>query len=195
MQTSSRQSIVCEGPRSGSVRSLDDLQLAGAGAPHGQGYFAEPGKPPIGKTRAILDDLRAARMNTAADPVERCVYEILTYCAFPNIRWRKTRTNNPLDRNMKENRPNPCCCRRFSRRPVIAHLPPYRTQFIDRLRAQIRQHPRFNAGLQALWDMKRYYRSRIALRHIAERFWSKYFPFGSSCRTSSMISRKIGMVT
>ena len=54
------------------------------------------------KARAIVDDLRAARMNTAADLVEGSVYETLTYYAFPDIHWQKIRTNNPLERIMKE---------------------------------------------------------------------------------------------
>src|SRR6476659_3336817 len=54
------------------------------------------------KARAIVDDLRAARMNTAADLVERSVYETLTYYASPDIHWHKIRTNNPLERIMKE---------------------------------------------------------------------------------------------
>ena len=37
------------------------------------------------KTRAIVDNLRAAKMNTAADLVERSVSETLTYYAFPDI--------------------------------------------------------------------------------------------------------------
>ena len=52
------------------------------------------------KARAIVDDLRTARMNTAADLVEQSVYETLTYYAFPD--WQKIRTNNPLERIMKE---------------------------------------------------------------------------------------------
>ena len=48
------------------------------------------------KARAIVDDLRTARMNTAADLVERSVSETLTYYAFPDIHWQKIRTNNPL---------------------------------------------------------------------------------------------------
>jgi putative transposase len=54
------------------------------------------------KARAIVDDLRAAKMNTAADLVERSVSETLTYYAFPDIHWLKIRTNNPLERIMKE---------------------------------------------------------------------------------------------
>ena len=44
------------------------------------------------KARAIVDDLRTARMNTAADLVERSVSETLTYYAFPDIHWQKIRT-------------------------------------------------------------------------------------------------------
>ena len=46
--------------------------------------------------RDTVDDLRAVRMNTAADLVERSVSETLTYYAFPDIHWQKIRTNNPL---------------------------------------------------------------------------------------------------
>jgi len=41
-------------------------------------------------------------MNTAADLVERSVHETLTYYAFPDIHWHKIRTNNPLERIMRE---------------------------------------------------------------------------------------------
>ena len=41
------------------------------------------------KARAIVEDLRAARMNTAADLVERSVHETLTYYAFPDVHWQK----------------------------------------------------------------------------------------------------------
>src|ERR1700716_90153 len=54
------------------------------------------------KARAIVDDLRTGRMNTAADLVERSVHETLTYYAFPDIHWHKIRTNNPLERIMRE---------------------------------------------------------------------------------------------
>ena len=50
------------------------------------------------KAKVVVDDLRAARMNTAADLVEKSVSETLTYYAFPDIHWQKIRTNNPLER-------------------------------------------------------------------------------------------------
>jgi len=54
------------------------------------------------KARAIVEEFRGARMNTAADLVDRCVAETLTYYAFPDIHWQKIRTNNPLERIMRE---------------------------------------------------------------------------------------------
>jgi len=54
------------------------------------------------KARAVVDDLRTARMNTAADLVERSVHETLAYYSFPDIHWQKIRTNNPLERIMRE---------------------------------------------------------------------------------------------
>ena len=39
--------------------------------------------------RAIVDDLRAAKMNTAADPVERSLSKTLTYYAFPTSTGRR----------------------------------------------------------------------------------------------------------
>jgi putative transposase len=41
-------------------------------------------------------------MGKAADLVEQAVHETLTYYSFPDIHWQKIRTNNPLERIMKE---------------------------------------------------------------------------------------------
>ncbi|GAC1558076.1 MAG: hypothetical protein NVS2B5_20490 [Beijerinckiaceae bacterium] len=54
------------------------------------------------KARSITETLRAAKLNKAADLIEQSVHETLTYYAFPDIHWLKIRTNNPLERIMKE---------------------------------------------------------------------------------------------
>src|ERR1700680_4136462 len=54
------------------------------------------------KAQAIIGDLRASKMGKAADLVEQAVHETLTYYGFPDIHWQKIRTNNPLERIMKE---------------------------------------------------------------------------------------------
>src|SRR6188768_482927 len=54
------------------------------------------------KARAIVDDLRTARMNTAADLVERSVSETLTYYAFRTSTGRRyaptTRSSGSCER-------------------------------------------------------------------------------------------------
>ena len=62
-------------------------------------YAQESRKAADRKARAIVDDLRAARMNTAADLVEASVYDTLTYYAFPDIHWQKIRTTDEIDKS------------------------------------------------------------------------------------------------
>jgi len=54
------------------------------------------------KANAIIADLRAGKMSKAADIIEQTVQETLTYYTFPDIHWQKIRTNNPLERIMRE---------------------------------------------------------------------------------------------
>jgi putative transposase len=54
------------------------------------------------KTRTVLDQLVRQKLGKAAELIEDCIGETLTYYAFPDSHWRKIRTNNPLERIMKE---------------------------------------------------------------------------------------------
>lgn len=54
------------------------------------------------KATAVIAELRARRMTRAAELIEDSVDETLTYYSFPDSHWRKIRTNNPLERIMKE---------------------------------------------------------------------------------------------
>ena len=54
------------------------------------------------KASAVVDELRRQRMGRAADLVDAHVRETLTYYAFPDGHWIKIRTNNPLERIMRE---------------------------------------------------------------------------------------------
>ena len=54
------------------------------------------------KAAAVIAELRGQRMTRAAELVEESIGETLTYYAFPDIHWQKIRTNNPLERIMKE---------------------------------------------------------------------------------------------
>ena len=54
------------------------------------------------KMADVVADLRAQRLNKAADLVEEKGAETLTYYGFPDSHWIKLRTNNPLERLMRE---------------------------------------------------------------------------------------------
>ncbi len=54
------------------------------------------------KAQQVVLKLRDQRMSRAAELVEASVGETLAYYAFPSEHWRRIRTNNPLERLMKE---------------------------------------------------------------------------------------------
>lgn len=56
----------------------------------------------IEKAAAVVAELRRQRLNKAADLVEERIQETLSYYRFPDSHWRKLRTNNPLERLMRE---------------------------------------------------------------------------------------------
>ena len=54
------------------------------------------------KVQAVLDQLCRFAHPLVAELIEHSIGETLTFYAFPDIHWRKIRTNNPLERIMKE---------------------------------------------------------------------------------------------
>ena len=50
----------------------------------------------------VIEKLRGLRLNRAAELAEAAVEETLTYYAFPEEHWRRIRTNNPLERILRE---------------------------------------------------------------------------------------------
>jgi putative transposase len=50
----------------------------------------------------VIEKLRGLRLTTAAELVEATVAETLAYYAFPDEHWRRIRTNNPLERILRE---------------------------------------------------------------------------------------------
>ena len=54
------------------------------------------------KTREVVVKLRAMKVPAATERVETKGYETLTYYAFPTNHWRQLRTNNPLERIIRE---------------------------------------------------------------------------------------------
>ncbi len=56
------------------------------------------------KTKAteVVERLKAMKLRTAAELVEQKVSETMTYYAYPSTHWRQIRTNNPLERIIRE---------------------------------------------------------------------------------------------
>ena len=54
------------------------------------------------KMAAVIAELRVAKLRKAADLLEEHGHETLTYYGYPDSHWLKLRTNNPLERIMRE---------------------------------------------------------------------------------------------
>ena len=54
------------------------------------------------KAIRVIEKLRALRLTRAADLIEAAVEETHAYYAFPEEHWRRIRTNNPLERILRE---------------------------------------------------------------------------------------------
>ena len=54
------------------------------------------------KANKVVGDLKTMRLRKAAELVEQKIGETLTYYAYPPTHWIKIRTNNPMERIMRE---------------------------------------------------------------------------------------------
>lgn len=54
------------------------------------------------KAARVIEKLKSMKLGKAAETVRSGVEETLTFNHFPHENWRRIRTNNPLERNMKE---------------------------------------------------------------------------------------------
>lgn len=56
----------------------------------------------LSKVKEVTARLKAMKLQRAADLVEQKAVETLTYYGFPSNHWRQIRTNNPLERIIRE---------------------------------------------------------------------------------------------
>lgn len=54
------------------------------------------------KAQAVIKKLEAQKLRQAASKVKESIHETLTYYDFPSAHWRRIRTNNPLERILRE---------------------------------------------------------------------------------------------
>jgi transposase-like protein len=65
-------------------------------------HACEDRQAALDKAEAVIEKLTAMRLQKAADKVREGIEETLTYYSFPPSHWRRIRTNNPLERIMRE---------------------------------------------------------------------------------------------
>ena len=58
----------------------------------------------VARANAFIEQLRAMRLGGVAEIVSDAIEETLTYYAFPPQHWIKLRTNNPMERLLREAR-------------------------------------------------------------------------------------------
>ncbi|TGL54563.1 IS256 family transposase [Leptospira kemamanensis] len=56
----------------------------------------------LDKSKLVIDKLKAMKYNSAADIIAKGIMETLSYMNYPRTHWTRIRTNNPLERIMKE---------------------------------------------------------------------------------------------
>jgi transposase-like protein len=101
------------------------------------------------KANAVIEKLTSLRLKEAAERIREGIAETLTYYGFPASHWRRIRTNNPLERIMRE-------IRRRTR--VVGAFPDGRSAL---MLAAARQ--RHIAGTQ--WGAKRYLKMDLLRDH------------------------------
>ena len=65
-------------------------------------HAQEDRKEALKKAEAVIEKLEGMKLKRAAEGVRRGIEETLSYYAFPREHWRRIRTNNPLERIMRE---------------------------------------------------------------------------------------------
>jgi putative transposase len=65
-------------------------------------HAQEDRKAAAAKAKEVVARLKSMKLKSAAELVEQKVGETLTYYAYPSTHWRQIRTNNPLERIIRE---------------------------------------------------------------------------------------------
>ena len=65
-------------------------------------HASEDREAALEKASSVRKKLREMKLTQAADKIGESIAETLTYYDFPSAHWRRIRTNNPLERIMRE---------------------------------------------------------------------------------------------
>jgi transposase-like protein len=65
-------------------------------------HAQEDGSAAADKVKDVIAKLKSMKLPKAAELLETSAAETLTYFAFPSNHWRQLRTNNPMERIIRE---------------------------------------------------------------------------------------------
>ena len=65
-------------------------------------HASEDREAALEKTASVIEKLERMKLRQAAKKIKESIDETLTYYDFPSAHWRRIRTNNPLERIMRE---------------------------------------------------------------------------------------------
>ncbi len=65
-------------------------------------HASEDREAAVQKAKAVMEKLESLKLRQAANKVKEHIEETLTYYDFPSAHWRRIRTNNPLERTLRE---------------------------------------------------------------------------------------------
>lgn len=108
------------------------------------------------KAAAVAVKLREMKLNSAAECVEQGVEETLSYMEYPREHWRNLRTNNPLERVIREIR----------RRTRVLGAFPDGNRALRLVAARLRHIAGTKWGTKRYMDMNRL-RARVAAQEEA----------------------------
>jgi len=65
-------------------------------------HASEDREAALEKAASVIKKLKKMKLHQAAEKIRACIHETLSYYDFPCAHWRRIRTNNPLERIMRE---------------------------------------------------------------------------------------------
>jgi len=109
------------------------------------------------KARGVVEKLRTMKLPKAADQVERTIDETLSYMNYPREHWRNLRTNNPMERMMREIR----------RRTRVVGAFPDGNSALMLAAARLRHMASTHWGTRRYMDMERLRSHDVEAKHSA----------------------------
>jgi transposase-like protein len=96
------------------------------------------------KSKDVIKKLKAMKLKAAAELVEKSIHETFSYFAYPPQHWLKIKTNNPMERLLKEAR----------RRTKVVGAFPDGQSALMLVAARLRHVSSTNWGTRKYMDMK-----------------------------------------